>query len=233
MSISAVVLRQLHHLYSQLAELRDQLERGPRHIKSAQSAVTRLEVELEGMRAKTIAARIAADQKQLQLKSGEDKILELRAKLNACNTNREYQALVEQIAADGMANSVLEDEILEALEKIEQLQINIGKAEQNVAKGKAELEKVTGQVNNSSAGITADIKRIEQELKEAEPQIPIDYRADYDRIMKVRGSDGMAAVESDCCGGCYQQITPNMINMLHLSKLVYCSCGRLLYLAED
>ena len=66
--------------------------------------------------------RVAADQKQLQLKAGEEKIKDLKRKLNAAASNREYQILKEQIAADDMAKSVLEDEIIEALEKIDQFQ---------------------------------------------------------------------------------------------------------------
>jgi predicted nucleic acid-binding Zn-ribbon protein len=66
-------------------------------------------------------AKMAADQKQLQLKSSETKIRDLTAKLNACKTNREYQTLGDQIAADTMAAKVLEDEILEALERIDTL----------------------------------------------------------------------------------------------------------------
>ena len=53
------------------------------------------------------------------LRSGEGKILELETKLNQSSTNREYQALKDQIAADNMANSVLADEILEAMERVD------------------------------------------------------------------------------------------------------------------
>ena len=76
---------------------------------------------------------MAADQKQLQLKAGEEKIKDLKRKLNAAASNREYQILKEQIAADEMANSVLEDEILEALEKIDQFQAKIAEAEAALA----------------------------------------------------------------------------------------------------
>jgi predicted nucleic acid-binding Zn-ribbon protein len=35
------------------------------------------------------------------------------------------------------------------------------------------------------------------------------------------------------CGGCFQQVTPNMTSQLRLSKAVFCkSCGRLLYLPD-
>jgi predicted nucleic acid-binding Zn-ribbon protein len=177
---------------------------------------------------------MAADHKQLQLKTGEAKIVDLRNKLNTCNTNREYQALLEQIAADEMANSVLEDEILEALERIELLQVNIREAEQNVEKARAKLEKVRSEVTDNAARIKGEITRLEAELAEAENNLPSDFRVDYDRMVRGRGEDAMAAVDGDCCGGCYQHLTPNMLNQVHMSQIVACkSCGRLLYLPED
>ena len=44
----------------------------------------------------------------------------------------------------------------------------------------------------------------------------------------------MAVVEGQSCGGCFQQITGNMVAELKMNKVVSCrSCGRLLYLPES
>ncbi|MGC4006942.1 MAG: hypothetical protein QM811_28970 [Pirellulales bacterium] len=67
------------------------------------------------------------------MKSGELKIEDYRNKLNAAQSNREYQALKDQIAASEMAASVLQDEILEIMEKIDQHKAGVAEAEQGVA----------------------------------------------------------------------------------------------------
>ena len=47
------------------------------------------------------------------------------------------------------------------------------------------------------------------------------------------GEDALAAVEAECCGGCSQTLTVQMLNLLKLDKAVFCmSCGRMLYLPE-
>ena len=44
----------------------------------------------------------------------------------------------------------------------------------------------------------------------------------------------MAEVEGGSCGGCYQQLTSNMVNEINMGRVVLCkSCGRVLYLPED
>ena len=121
MSITAAALRELHRIHQQLGDLRDRLERGPKQVRLREADVTQLEARLAEAKEKAKQMQMAADRKQLELKSGEQKVVDLRVKLNAASSNKEYQALLEQIAAAEMAGSVLSDEILEGLEKIDHL----------------------------------------------------------------------------------------------------------------
>jgi uncharacterized protein len=234
MSSTAGVLRELHRIHRQLSDLRERLDRGPKQIKARQATVARLEEELAQAKAESKAARVSADQKQLLLKSGEGKIRELKVKLNAANSNREYQALKDQIAADEMANSVLADEILEALEKIDGFAGTISGAEQNLAKGREELAKTEGQVRQQHDLLIGDVQRLEDELKKVEAGLPSDIREVYQRVVKSKGSDAMAQVEGETCGGCYHHLTANIFSSLLMGRVVCCqSCGRMLYLPED
>lgn len=120
--------------------------------KSAQreANLARLVDELTKLQGDHKAARVRSDQKQLLLKSGEDKIENLRVKLNAAASNREYQALKDQIAADQMAGSVLADEILEAMEKIDELAAQLAEQQQKIVVSKAELAKAQQAVREQA-----------------------------------------------------------------------------------
>jgi len=226
-------LRTLHRIHRQLADLDDRIQRGPRQIKAAESSVAALEAAYGEAQERIKQARMAADQKQLQLKSSEAKIVELQGKLNTCKTNREFQALKEQIAADEMANSVLADEILETLEKVDAMQAEVAAEQEKVTAAKSQLVKVREKVEGERERLLADVQRLQGELKQAEQQLPPDFREAYDRVIRSKGDDGMAAVEGENCTGCYQQITPNNYNLVTLGQIVSCgSCGRILYLGE-
>ncbi|REJ68096.1 MAG: phospholipase [Planctomycetota bacterium] len=233
MSEIVETVRILHRIHQQLADLQARLEAGPRKIAVAKAAVAAREAEATKAGEDLQAARVAVDQKQLELKTGEGKIEDLRVKLNTAASNVEYQSFLEQIAAAEMANSVLEDEILEALEKIEQLQIAVGEVKTTVDTSKTELTKLEQLVAEETSSVKADIERLGTELAEAEALLPGDFRAEYQRVVKSKGEDAMAAADGDNCGGCYQQVTPNMANELQLGRVVTCrACGRLLYRAE-
>lgn len=234
MAMTADQIRTLHRIHIQLADLKDRQARGPRQVQAQIAGVKKLEGEHAQAKSNAQAARAAADSKQLQLRSNENKITELQNKLNAANSNKEYQALKDQIAADKMANSVLEDEILEALDKIEELQIAVREAEAKLAKAKAELTRQEGSLAEKQQLIEGDITRLTAELAQAEAALPGEFRPVYDRLIKSMGAEGMAEVENEICSGCYTRIPANKISQMLLSQEVFClSCGRLLYMPED
>lgn len=234
MAVTAAVLRQLHRIHRQLADLHERLDRGPKQIRARTAAVAQVEEQLTKSQGDIKAARVAADQKQLQLKSAEGKIGELKIKLNQAQTNREYQALKDQIAADEMASSVLADEILEAFEKIDVLKALVPDAEKQVAKVKDDLVKLQQHVRAEEESLRGEIKRLEGELRGIETSLEADFREVYQRVVKAKGPDAMAAIEGGSCGGCYQQLTINVINEINMGRVVLCkSCGRVLYLPED
>jgi uncharacterized protein len=234
MSVTAAALRELHRLHQQIADLRDRLERGPKQVRAREANVSQLDARVAEARDRVKQTQMAVDRKQLELKSGEQKLVDLRVKLNAANSNREYQALLEQIAAAEMAGSVLSDEILEGMEKVDQFAAAAKDAEKNLGAGKQELDKARHVVEDSAATIRADLARLEGDLATAEKALPADIKPDYQRVVRSKGADSLAAAEDGVCTGCGQQITLNMQNELKLSKLVFCkSCGRLLYLPGE
>jgi uncharacterized protein len=233
MSVSATVLRELHRIHKQLSDLNERLARGPRQVSARQANVTQQEAALAAAHDRVKEARKLTDQKQLTLKTGEQKIVDWRTKLNACSSNREYQTFVEQIAAAEMTNSVLADEILEGMEKIDQLVLEVKEAEKSVEAIKNDLLKFRDGVAAEGQMVSGDIARLEKELAEAEKNLPASLRDDYQRVIRGKGAEGMASVEDMVCQGCGQKITLNMQNELMLSHSIFCkNCGSLLYLAE-
>ncbi len=233
MSVSAEVLRQLHRIHRQLSDLRGRLAQGPKLVQVGDANVKRCEEAVKTAKEMHTKARVAADQKQLQLRQREARIADLQGKLNACATNREYQTLKEQIAADQQANLVLEDEILESLEAIDTLQRGIVEAGQQLKMTRHDLENCRQRVATEQAGLEAELQRVTSELHQVEANLPDGFRAEYQRMTKARGEDALAQVDNNFCGGCHQSLTAQMINELKMDRLVICkNCGCLLYLPE-
>lgn len=234
-NVSTEVLRKLHRIHRQLTDLRERLDRGPKQVRTREAHVAHQEQQLAQAQTEAKTFRVSTDAKQLQFKGKEDKIKELKLKLNLATSNREYQALKDQMAADEMTNSVLADEILEAMEKIDSLQAEVVREQETLAKAKQEAERVRREVAQRDPEIRADLERLEAELLQEETTLPDEMREAYNRVVRQKGEDALAPiVDKEFCGGCNQSVPINIYNAMTLSRPIFCkSCGRLLYIPEE
>ena len=229
----AEALRTLHRIHRQLNDLKGRQARGPRLIKAHDASVERLQTAYDDTKEEYTKLRMSVDEKQLQLNTNEASVKKREGQLIQASDNREYQALKDQIAADEMANSVLEDEILEGMDKIEEMAGKVAEAEKALAKGKEDAEKAKAAIVAEEPSIDGDLERLQGELKEVEQGLPGEFKEYYERLVRSRGEDALSLVEGQYCSGCNQMIPLNKINDLMLGKPMTCQgCGRLLYLPE-
>jgi predicted nucleic acid-binding Zn-ribbon protein len=232
-TINLELLRTLHRIHRQLNDVRSRLERGPKRIKAAQANLAHRQELMEKAKAEEQAFRIALDQKQLQFRSTESTVKDLEIKRNTAQSNREYQALTDQIQATKMANDVLADEILEALDRTEEYKKRAVQTEQEQAAAREKLEKVQAEVRQQEPLLRGDLTRLEAELKTAEESLPEEIREPYRRVVRQRGEDALAVVENQSCGGCNQRIPLNTYSLILTGQPIFCkTCGRMLYTPE-
>ena len=233
-ALATGTLRTLHRMHRQLEDLRGRLAAGPRRIAALTAAVQEAESRRDAAKDAVMQTRLAADRKQLQLKTAEAKLADLEAKLNASKSNKEYQLFRDQIAADRMAGKVLEDEILESLEQIDGLKPAVPAAEEAIAAARRKLADEEARVAAEVTQLEAEVARISGDVQATEQDLAEDLREKYQRAVRHKGADGMAAADGRDCGGCHHPITSNPWSELLGGRIGTCrSCGRLLYTPES
>ncbi|MCA9133597.1 MAG: hypothetical protein KDA45_10600 [Planctomycetales bacterium] len=230
MSVTTSLVQQLHRINRQKTDLKGQLARGPKVVAAANQRLQAALQNVNDIRDKLTKMKVEADNKQLQMREREEKIVKWQGNLNTSKQNREYQALKEQIAADEQANLVLSDEILEILEGIDEVTQSLAGAEEIVVKLRGELEEVEKRVADKKVVLESELARVSAQLDEAEKNLSGDWKREYLRLVAAKGEDAMAELEDKCCSGCYQSLTPQMLDKLLQGRPVLCpSCGRLIY----
>jgi predicted nucleic acid-binding Zn-ribbon protein len=226
-------LAALHKLHLELHGLAEQLARGPRQIKAREQKVAQAEGDLAALKDQLKEFRAAADRKSLDLKSNEAKIVNLRAKLNLATNNREYDVLRGQIEADTVANSVLEDEILELLEKVDRTQHDIHEVEQRVKQLKQERDAFAADFAKTARGLEQQVADLRGRITAAEKFITGDAAPKYHRLIETYGAEGLAAMDkSGVCTNCFVALTAQQKVQVGSGQFFFCaSCGRLLYAA--
>jgi len=234
MSTAAVSLKDLHQLHTRLREAQERLDRGPKQVEARNRFSEDCAVEVDARKKRLAQHKMAADEKTLQLKSNEARISELKLKLNSATSNREFGIIKSQIDADVMANSVLEDEILEVLEKVDQTQSAIREATEEHDKSTTEAERITAEVTAATPTRRAECEKLELALKAAETAIPASVMVNYRRLVQAHGSGALASVHGKACGACFAILSPNFLVEIRTGKIIFCrSCGRMLYDVEE
>ena len=233
MIVNDSVVRNLHQHLVQIADMKSQIERGPRQVKAAILQVDTAREALQKCKDTIKQKKMDADRKQLELREREAKVHDWEGKMNLAKNNREFQAIKEQIASDSQANSVLSDEILEILEEIDSLQIASKGFVEKLKLIEAEKVKTESTVSERLVTLNTELERVQGNLTNLEKQLSVDFMVQYKRLVSNRSEDSMAALDDVSCGGCNTGLPPRILDSLRKEQAILCpSCGRLLYRSE-
>ncbi len=234
MTTAASGLRELHQLHIEHTDVLDQLEAGPRKVRAREALTVKRQTELELAQQGLTDLRKASDERGLQLKSNETKLVDLRSKLNAASSNREFGIIKGQIDADVVANAVLEDEILELFDRIDTAQGRVGEVEGEREAATVEHQRSMDEVAALEPGLEQQRDQLKQAITEAESVLSQDAAERYQRLVRAHGPGAMAEVVEGSCTACSIRLSPQLVVELSLGQIVSCNnCGRLLYLAEE
>ena len=107
--------------------------------------------------------------------------------------------------------------ILEALEKLDEMNTQIEATQKVAAKAREEADRVSREIRDEEPHIREDIERLGGELKQCETDLPGEFRELYRRVVRHRGEDALAPIQGEFCQGCNQHVPVNLINQLLLN----------------
>ena len=227
-------LQHLHQLLTQLRDIEDELARGPRQIKARQSRVEAAQATAGEKEQELKDARAEVDKKNLELRVKETHLIDLQAKLNAAASNREYDIIRGQMEADRAAKAVLEDEILEWLDRVDAGQKEVAEAKQHISDLEQDVRKFANEFEQKSVTLHGQLEGLRAQIAEAETAVPGEIKGQYRRLVEAHGADALASEEKGICTHCFVSLTTQSRVMLNSGKLMFCSsCGRLLYPTES
>ncbi|MEL7500425.1 MAG: phospholipase [Planctomycetota bacterium] len=217
----------------QLTDIQERMDRGPIRIRIVTANEANFAAEQTDAQDRLNELRKASNEKQMQLAEREAKIEDMKGKLNACDSNKEFQLLKDRIAADEQANFVLQDEILEQLERMDVLTEALNTAKANHEKAKSETVAMKDKVALELSELEAEQQRVREELGESEGKLPISLREDYQRLVAAKGENAFAVTNTENCDNCHQRCTTQMKSNLMMQLPVKCAgCGSILYVVQ-
>lgn len=175
--------------------------------------------------------------KKLELDIDEinSELTKLQKQMRDIKTNREYDALVTEIANRKTKISESEEELLIILAEIDELQDKVKEYKEKLVEvdknNRVQLESLGKEMD--SIGIK--IKQKQDERKNISVRINKLMSATYERVKKVKGGAAVVPVKKRACSGCYKSLPPQKIQEIKKREnLITCdSCGRILIWIDE
>ena len=227
-------------------------------LQRVDSAVLRLQrrrAELEGgaelRRAREICElreselgeiRLAADEVNREQTRIEHEVAGLSAKADAerarlfggsISNTRELEALQREIASLDERRSRLEDQLLECMERREDLDARAGVADAALAEARSELDAVTSGSAEELATLDAQERSFAQERGPIAASIDADLLALYEELRAAKHGIGAAALVEGTCQACNEHLSAMELERLRREQGVRrCEhCRRILIFA--
>ena len=149
----------------------------------------------------------------------------------AISSAKDLERMQHELATLDRRISVLEDEELEVMEKLEEAQANVTRLEAELAEITEKLAVAVDSVDVETSKIDGELAGVAEERTPALEGIPDDLLALYSRLSEKMGV-GAAELRARRCGGCNLQLDPaeiSRIRGLAADEVVRCEeCSRIL-----
>lgn len=229
------ILKELQKIDSQIFKTKEALEDKPRKIAILEEEFAKLASSLKSLESEFKKVQLEHKDKDLALQTKEGTVNKHRNQLSQIKTNKEYNALqleIEKMKAD---NSLLEEQIIMLLDKIDGLKAAISKEKDILALEEKKLNSAKSQVEIEIKELQDTISKLNIQRKIViTPDLKPEVLALYERIKENRGEIAIIPVQDGHCSGCYVNLRAQVLNELSLGKILTCdTCSRILYVESE
>lgn len=231
------VLQQLVDLQEidrQLFEIEEKKGSLPEQVKELETQAAQVKSDLEESQ-----TTLTENQKELtsikgELMDAEEKVKKYQDQLYLVTTNREYDALTNEIETVKTKMIELEERQMSLEGEVEELQGHISASEEQSVDFVQKLEANRDELKEKSDLTDARQEELEKKRLELASGISQRYLRKYDRILQARRR-AVVSIERSACSGCHKHLSPQTVyEIQQMDTFIECeNCGRILVYTED
>lgn len=211
-----------------LAKVNDKISELDRELRASRTIVEKSNHELDGLR-KTYR------EIESELNLNAPRIEKSKEKLRAVKNNKEYQSLLKEIDELKKQSSLLEDNMLECLERIESSEASVKESEIEFRSIETRILDEKQEVDQGAQAGRRELEALNAEWEKVSAAVAPDILKTFDKIRKMVRGVTIAPVVNAVCQACNMNIPPQLYNDLQrFDSLKYCpSCQRIIYPLVD
>ena len=227
-------LLKLQTIDSEMYSLKDEKDSKPQEIKALEASFEEKKRHLAELEKNLLDLQKQRKDKELELASKEEAAKKLQGQLYALKTNKEYQAMLQQIQDAKADASIIEDKILQLFDQVDKLKLETEREKQKIKEEEKVFLEEKKKVEIRVKEIEGRLAQLDALRKQAIPEIALKILSQYERILKSRDGLAIVTAKNNSCQGCNMFVPPQVINLIKMYEhLITCEmCNRILYIEE-
>jgi uncharacterized protein len=229
------LLWELQKIDLTLKRINEERDRFPKEMKKLDERQNIEKEKIQNEKEKMESLEKERRQKEKHLNTEQEKIKRTEGRMFEVKTNKEYQALLNEIEAIKEATNREEEEILQILEEIDELKKGLLKREKEVTATLEKIERERKKIQekmDQGDGLWKEQKERREVLSK---QLESGLFKLYNTLKEKRQGIGVVSAKQETCQGCFVNVPPQMfIEVQKNNALIRCpNCNRILYWEGD
>jgi predicted nucleic acid-binding Zn-ribbon protein len=228
-------LVELQKIDLRIAEAKEHQRRIPERLASAAAPLREAQRVLSD--ATLAIERVTKERRshEKDLEAHEERIGKMKDRAAQLKTNQEYQAHLFEVELANKKKGEIEEQILLAMEQIEQLQRQAKEAQSKVADAERLFTDENRLLEEENRRLAAQLAELEHKQQACVARVEKPLLDRYTKLKITRKDRALAAVKDGICLGCRLQLPPQLVAQVkRMQDLHTCPyCHRLLYWEAD
>ncbi|OGX18789.1 MAG: hypothetical protein A3K83_02495 [Omnitrophica WOR_2 bacterium RBG_13_44_8b] len=225
-------LVKLQTIDSEIYALKLEKDAKPQEIKALEAAFEEKKLHLAALEKNLLDFQKQRKERELELGSREESTKKLQTQLYSLKTNKEYQAMLQQIEQAKADASVIEDKILQLFEQADKIKTETEQEKQKLEQEEKVFQGQKKKIEDRIKEIDDRLSQLDAQRQQVIPDIDRKILSQYERILSNRDGLAIVTVKDNTCQGCNMFVPPQVINLIKMyERIITCEvCNRILYI---
>ncbi len=224
-------LIELQKLDLRIMEIHDQRRKIPERLQAVEAPLREARQRLQDATGSVDVLIKERRSHEKDLEAHEAQTEKMKSHLSQLKTNKEYQAHLFEIEVSNKKKGEIEERILLAMEKIEQVQRTQNEAQDQVKGNEKTFAQEKQALEEQDRALSTELADLEAQYRDRATHVDKNLLERYTKIKMARKDQALAAIREGICSGCRLQIPPQLIAEVKRSQDLHTCpyCHRMLY----
>ncbi|MCM8808886.1 MAG: C4-type zinc ribbon domain-containing protein [Candidatus Omnitrophica bacterium] len=225
-------LLQLQEIDNEILKRQTEIELFPEKVKNLNKEIGDIENQIKTQKEDLKKIQLDRREKELEIKSYEEELKNLNKKLDNVKDNKEYEALLIEIANNKKKISEVEDDVLLLMEKEDDVVKKIKILEEELKKTKEKVSKIIEEENKKIENLKVEVEAKKRERENFVKDIDYKIYVLYEKIRESKKDKiAIVKIENGICRGCHMKLPTFLVEKVKKKKeIIQCeNCSRILF----